>query len=56
MIKGQFPVEKFQSLDTPFYYYDVDLLRQTLETVKKETESKKYFIHYALKANANPRI
>lgn len=56
MIKGQFPVEKFQSLETPFYYYDIDLLRETLETVKKEVEGKKYIIHYALKANANPRI
>ena len=56
MIKGQFPVEKFQSLETPFYYYDIDLLRETLETVKKEVEGEKYVIHYALKANANPRI
>ena len=56
MIKGQFPVEKFQSLETPFYYYDIDLLRETLETVKKEVEGKKYVIHFALKANANPRI
>ncbi|MDO5665214.1 MAG: diaminopimelate decarboxylase [Bacteroidia bacterium] len=56
MIKGQFPVEKFHSLETPFYYYDMDLLRETLETVKKEVEGKKYVIHYALKANSNPRI
>ena len=56
MIKGQFPVEKFHSLETPFYYYDMDLLRQTLEAVKKEVGGKKYVVHYALKANANPRI
>lgn len=56
MIKGQFPVEKFQPIETPFYYYAIDLLRQTLETIRKETEGKNYFIHYALKANANPRI
>lgn len=56
MIKGQFPVEKFQSLETPFYYYDINLLRETLEAVKKEVEGKKYVIHYALKANSNPRI
>ncbi|MEA4950783.1 MAG: diaminopimelate decarboxylase, partial [Petrimonas sp.] len=56
MIKGQFPVEKFYSLETPFYYYDIALLRQTLEAVKKEIEGKRYIIHYALKANANPRI
>ncbi|MDO5523084.1 MAG: diaminopimelate decarboxylase [Bacteroidia bacterium] len=56
MIKGKFPTDKFQSLETPFYYYDMDLLRETLKTVKKETENKKYSIHYALKANANPLI
>ena len=56
MIKGIFPVQQFQSIETPFYYYDIDLLRTTLETVKKEVEGKKYIIHYALKANANPRI
>ena len=56
MIKGQFPVGKFYSLETPFYYYDIALLRQTLEAVKKEIEGKRYIIHYALKANANPRI
>ena len=56
MIKGNFPVEKFKQLDTPFYYYDVELLRSTLETIKKETENKPFHVHYAVKANANPRI
>lgn len=56
MIKGTFPVEKFMKLDTPFYYYDMELLRATLETIKKETKNKPFHIHYALKANANPRL
>ncbi|MEA5080677.1 MAG: diaminopimelate decarboxylase [Dysgonamonadaceae bacterium] len=56
MIKGKFPVEKFKSLDTPFYFYDIELLRETLNLVKKETENKNFVIHYAIKANANPRI
>lgn len=56
MIKGTFPVEKFMKLDTPFYYYDMELLRGTLETIKKETKNKPFHIHYALKANANPRL
>lgn len=56
MIKGIFPVEKFKQLDTPFYYYDTELLRATLETIKKETENKPFHVHYAVKANANPRI
>lgn len=56
MIKGTFPVEKFETLETPFYYYDMELLRETLNTIKKETENKPFHIHYAIKANDNPRI
>ncbi|MDR1516709.1 MAG: diaminopimelate decarboxylase [Dysgonamonadaceae bacterium] len=56
MIKGTFPVEKFNRIETPFYYYDVALLRKTLETIRNEVKDKNYHIHYAVKANANPRI
>lgn len=52
-----FPVEKFRTLRTPFYYYDAALLRQTLAEVKKEAEQYPNFVvHYAVKANANPKI
>ncbi len=54
MTKGQFPVEKFRALETPFYYYNMELLHLTLDKIRKETENKPYHIHYALKANANP--
>lgn len=53
---GQFPVDKFSKLETPFYYYDTDLLRITLEQLTKEAGKYNYQIHYALKANVNPRI
>jgi diaminopimelate decarboxylase len=56
MIKGKFPIDKFEAIETPFYYYDIDLLRETLRTIKQQTENKNYHVHYALKANANPRI
>ncbi len=56
MIKGIFPVEKFRQLNTPFYYYDTELLRATLQAIKKETENKPFHVHYAVKANANPLI
>lgn len=56
MSKGQFPITEFLKLETPFYYYDMRLLRQTLDAIKKEIQGKKYFVHYALKANANPVI
>jgi diaminopimelate decarboxylase len=56
MIKGTFPIKKFDELQTPFYYYDIELLRKTLDIIKKETENKPYHIHYAIKANSNPRL
>ncbi|MDL2264799.1 diaminopimelate decarboxylase [Parabacteroides sp. OttesenSCG-928-G07] len=56
MLKGTFPVEKFKVIPTPFYYYDISLLRETLETVKTESDKYGYHVHYAVKANANPRI
>ena len=49
-------IEKFKNIPTPFYYYDLDILRATLDTVKKESEHSGYKVHYAVKANANPRI
>jgi len=56
MIKGTFPTEQFRQLQTPFYYYDVALLQKTLDVVNAETQKYDYHQHYAVKANANPRI
>ena len=47
---------KFREIETPFYYYDLDILRSTLEIVSKESQYSGYKVHYALKANSNPRI
>ena len=49
-------ITKFNSLETPFYYYDLDLLKSTLEELTKESLKRDYKIHYALKANSNDRI
>ena len=49
-------IEKFREIETPFYYYDLDVLRSTLDVVKKESENSGYKVHYAVKANSNPRI
>jgi diaminopimelate decarboxylase len=51
-----FPTEKFTKLQTPFYYYDMDLLEKTLSLVKGESEKYDFNVHYAIKANANDRI
>ncbi|MDR2919063.1 MAG: diaminopimelate decarboxylase [Tannerella sp.] len=56
MIKGTFPIDKFKGLKTPFYYYNIELLRETLETVNSLISKYGYHQHYAIKANANPYI
>lgn len=57
MGKGKFPVEKLQAIQTPFYYYDAEVLRQTLRTINEEAGRHEGFVvHYAIKANANPKI
>ena len=44
-------------IETPFYYYDTALLRATLATIAKEVaQYPNYHVHYAMKANANPRL
>lgn len=49
--------DKFKDIRTPFYYYDTELLTQTLEAIKKEIGDKpNYHLHYAVKANANPKV
>jgi diaminopimelate decarboxylase len=49
-------VTLFEKLPTPFYYYDLDLLRETLRRVQKAAGRYGYHIHYALKANADRRV
>lgn len=56
-MKGKFPVERFQNIRTPFYYYDTDLLRQTLQAINDEAgKHEGWHVHYAIKANANPTL
>ncbi|MCD8385399.1 MAG: diaminopimelate decarboxylase [Bacteroidales bacterium] len=42
--------------ETPFYLYDMGLLRQTLESLTSEANKYGYKVHYAIKANFDPRI
>lgn len=56
-MKGVFPTDKFKETDTPFYYYDTDLLRTTLREINNEAGKHENFqVHYAIKANANPKL
>lgn len=44
-------------METPFYYYDVNVLRETLSCINKEAGKYNNFcVHYAVKANANHKI
>ena len=56
-MKGDFPIGKFSEIETPFYYYDTDLLRKTLREINAEVGKYDGFcVHYAVKANANPKL
>ena len=56
-MKGTFPVNKFRELETPFYYYDVNVLRETLSCINKEAGKYNNFcVQYAVKANANHKV
>ena len=52
-----FPIEKFKSVQTPFYYYDQALLQKTLDTINEEAgKYEGYKVHYAVKANVDPTV
>lgn len=56
-MKGTFPIERFSGVETPFYYYDTDVLRQTLQCINAESgRHNNFVVHYAIKANANPKV
>ena len=45
MLKGTFPLNKFKALPTPFYYYNMELLKETLQTVKAEASKEDYHVY-----------
>lgn len=49
-------IETFTSLKTPFYFYDLDLLKRTLNEIEKHGMSAGYHVHFALKANFNHKL
>jgi diaminopimelate decarboxylase len=56
-MKGIFPIDKFERIQTPFYYYDTELLRATLRAINTEVlKHEGFVVHYAVKANANPKV
>lgn len=49
-------LEAFAEKETPFYYYDLEVLENTLDAAKQAADKRNFHIHYALKANFNDRI
>jgi diaminopimelate decarboxylase len=45
-----------QGKETPFYYYDLNLLKSTLDVAKSEADKYDFELHYALKANFDERV
>ncbi len=50
-----FPIKKFESTQTPFYYYDLNLLDATLNAINGELQPS-WYVHYAVKACTNPNV
>jgi len=56
MIKANYPVQKFSEIQTPFYYYDLEVLRKTLAEINLQAKKSDFHVHYALKANVNKSV
>ena len=49
-------IAHFSNLETPFYYYDLNLLRETLKACSEAANVYSFHVHYAMKANFNDRV
>jgi diaminopimelate decarboxylase len=49
-------LKRFEEAETPFYFYDLELLNQTLQLCKTAADQFGFHVHYALKANFNPEV
>jgi diaminopimelate decarboxylase len=49
-------IQRFNDTETPFYYYDMDVLRNTLDACRDASSKYGFHVHYAMKANFNPKV
>ncbi|MGJ1192654.1 diaminopimelate decarboxylase [Sphingobacterium siyangense] len=47
---------KLAEKETPFYYYDLNVLNKTLEVAHAASHKRGFHVHYALKANFNDEL
>ena len=52
----QIDLNRLKEFETPFYYYDLDLLNETLDRAKAAADKRGFHVHYALKANFNDKV
>ena len=46
--------DKLRNHETPFYYYDTEMLHEILQVASGEASNRGFHVHYAVKANFNP--
>lgn len=49
-------IEQLDKIATPFYYYDMDLFRRTVDHVAELAQKHDIKVHYAVKANVERRL
>ena len=49
-------IEQLDKIATPFYFYDMNLFHKTVDRVAELAAQYNMEIHYAIKANFNPRL
>ena len=49
-------IEKFDKIATPFYYYDMDLLRKTVDHVADLAAQHNISVHYAVKPEQKKKV
>jgi len=49
-------LNKFNQTETPFYFYNLPLLRETLSACRDASSKYGFHVHYAMKANFNTRV
>ena len=55
MLKFKNPA-RIATLETPFWYYDMDLFRKTVDAVVAASEKYGITVHYSIKANTEKRL
>ncbi len=52
----QHTLDRFSSHETPFYYYDLDVLQANLDACTTEAKRYDFEVHYALKSNFDTKV